>query len=564
MPRGESGPEAMERGLPPTGRELLGTPELNRDAAFSTAEREQLRLRGLLPWRVLSIQEQVDLEMEHLRRKEDDLERYIGLAALQERNQTLFYRVLIDHLVELAPIVYTPTVGQACREFSHVVRRPRGLWVTPDDLGHLPELLRNAAEGEVKLLVVTDNERILGLGDQGAGGMGIPVGKLALYSAGAGIHPRHTLPVSLDCGTDNPELLADAHYLGYPRPRLRGPEYDDFIEAFVEAVLEVFPRAVLQWEDFKQHNAIRLLDRYRRRIASFNDDVQGTAAVVLGGILAELRHRGERLSDQRLVFLGAGAAGTGIARMTEVFMQREGTSPSELRRRVLVLDSKGLVFEGREALKEDTLPFAVPASALAELGLAQGGHHDLEEVVAKVRPTILVGVSGVAGSFTEPAVRAMAEGSPEAIVMPLSNPTLNSEATPEEIMRWTGGRAVVATGSPFDPVLVGGQLRVVGQANNVFVFPGIGLGAIVSRARAVTDGMLLAAAETLSQLVSEERLEAGSMYPHLSELRTISRRIAIAVAQAARSEGVGQLCTDEALERAVDQEMWEPGYPPLV
>jgi malic enzyme len=547
----------------PTGRELLGRPELNRDAAFTAAEREQLRLRGLLPWRVVPIQEQVELELEHLRRKGDDLERYIGLAALQERNQTLFYRVLIDHLEELAPIVYTPTVGQACREFSHVVRRPHGLWVTPDDLGHIPDLLRNAAEGDVKLLVVTDNERILGLGDQGAGGMGIPVGKLALYTAGAGIHPSHTLPVSLDCGTDNQELLADPQYLGYPRPRLRGPEYDAFIEAFVEAVLEVFPRALLQWEDFKQHNAIRLLDRYRRRIASFNDDVQGTAAVVLGGILAELRHRGERLSDQRLVFLGAGAAGTGIARMAEAFMAREGTEPPELRRRVMVLDSRGLVFEGREALKDDTLPFMVPAAVLAELGMPAGPRHDLDEVVARVSPTILVGVSGVAGSFTERAVRAMAQGCPAPIIMPLSNPTLNSEATPEEIMRWTDGRAVVATGSPFAPVRVGDRARVVGQANNVFVFPGIGLGAIIARAREVTDGMLLTAAEALSQLVTSDRLKAGAMYPNLQELRSISREIALAVAREARSEGVGQLRTDDALESAADQEMWDPSYLPL-
>ena len=546
-----------------TGRELLGTPGLNRDAAFTASEREQLRLTGLLPWRVVPIQEQVELELEHLRRKGDDLERYIGLAALQERNQTLFYRVLIDHLEELAPIVYTPTVGQACREFSHLVRRPHGLWVTPDDVGHIPELLRNAAEGEVKLMVVTDNERILGLGDQGAGGMGIPVGKLALYTAGAGIHPSQTLPVSLDCGTDNQDLLADSHYLGYPRPRLRGPEYEAFIEAFVEGVLEVSPRALFQWEDFKQHNAIRLLDRYRRRIASFNDDVQGTAAVVLGGILAELRHRGERLSDQRLVFLGAGAAGTGIARMAEEFMEREGTDPAELRRRVVVLDSRGLVFQGREALKEDTLPFAVPAPLLAELRMDSGPRHDLEEVVEKVSPTILVGVSGVAGSFTERAVRAMARGCPRPIVMPLSNPTLNSEATPEQIMLWTDGRAVVATGSPFPPVRVEGRDRVVGQANNVFVFPGIGLGAIVSRAREVTDGMLLAAAETLSRLVSRERLEAGAMYPNLQELRAISREIALAVARQARSEGVGQLGSDEALESAVDREMWEPEYLPL-
>ncbi len=548
----------------PIGRELLSSPELNKDGAFSDEERDAFHLRGLLPWRVLSMEEQVGLELEHIRRKSEDLEKYIGLAALQERNESLFYQVVMDNLEELAPIIYTPTVGQACRQFSHVVRRPHGLWITPDDSNRIPDLLRNTGRQDIRLIVVTDNERILGLGDQGAGGMGIPVGKLALYTAGAGIHPHRTLPISLDCGTDNQDLLADPQYLGYPRPRLRGEEYDSFIEAFVEAVLEVFPRALLQWEDFKQHNAIRLLDRYRRRIASFNDDVQGTAAVVTGGILAELRRRGERLSDHRLVFLGAGAAGTGIARMAQSMMADEGASPADRRRAVVILDSKGLVFEAREGIKDDTRPFALTAQEMAGFGFRPAPRYGLEEVVRRVAPTILIGVSGVANSFTEEAVREMARRCPAPIVMPLSNPTANSEATPAQVLEWSEGRAVVATGSPFPSVEVEGRMRLVGQANNVFVFPGIGLGAIVARAREVTDRMLLAAAVTLAGLVPPDRLAQGAMFPALSELRSISRAIALAVAREARDGGVGQLCSDELLERAVDEAMWVPEYPTLL
>jgi malic enzyme len=533
---------------------------LNKDAAFTDRERAALGLRGLFPWRCATIEQQVALELEHLRSKSTDLEKYIGLEALQDRNETLFYRLLVDHLAELAPIVYTPTVGEACRRFSHILRRPRGLWITPEDIDRIPELLRNTGREGVRLIVATDNERILGLGDQGAGGMGIPVGKLALYCAGAGVHPELTLPVSLDCGTDNQRLLDDPLYLGYPKPRLRGPGYDALIEAFVQAVSEVYPGAIVQWEDFKQHNAIRLLDRYRHRIACFNDDIQGTAAVVVGGILAALRHRGEQLSGQRLVFLGAGAAGIGIARLAELIMRSEGATDIEIRRSIIMLDSSGLIYQGRSHLDEDKRPFALPASEAARLGLGPASV-GLETVVRQFAPTILIGTTGRPGMFTQAAIREMAARTPAPIVMPLSNPTANTEATPADVLRWTEGKALVATGSPFEPVQYGGVTHQVGQANNMLIFPGVGLAAIVSRASEITDQMFGIAATTLAGLVTADRVAQGALYPPIADLRRISRAVAIAVATQATQEGVTQLAPGEDIEEAVAAAMWHPSYP---
>ena len=544
-----------------TGPEILGQPLLNKDAAFTERERDDLGLRGLLPWRVATIEEQVVLELEHLRRKTDAIEKYIGLTALEDRNETLFYRLLLDHLEELAPIVYTPTVGEACRRFSHVLRRPRGVWITPDDVGRIPQLLHNARKPGVRLIVATDNERILGLGDQGVGGMGIPVGKLALYTAGAGIEPRLTLPVSLDCGTDNDELLRDPLYLGYPKPRLRGAAYDAFIDAFVHAVRDVFPHAVLQWEDFKQHNAIRLLDRYRATLPSFNDDIQGTAAVVAAGILAALRHSGEPVAGQRLVFLGAGAAGIGIARLMGQVMRRAGASADEIRAAIVMLDSHGLIFDGRDDVAEDKRPFALPAVALARYGFPSARRHDFQTVIRQVAPTILVGTSSTPGAFGEDAVKAMAARTRSPIIFPLSNPTSKSEATPGDLLHWTAGRALVATGSPFGPVDVAGNARQIGQANNVFIFPGVGLGAVVAQAREVTDSMFLAAADTLASLVGPDRLSAGALYPRLGDLREVSRAIAIAVAEQARECGVAQLDAGQDVTSRVDAAMWTPNYP---
>jgi len=544
----------------PGGHDLLANPRLNKDAAFTEQERADRGLRGLLPWRTFTIRQQAALELEHLRCKGDDLERYIGLTALHDRNETLFYRLLIDHLDELAPIVYTPTVGYACRAFSHVMRRPQGLWITPDDIDRIPELLHNAGRADVRLIVATDNERILGLGDQGMGGMGIPVGKLALYTAGAGIRPEVTLAVSLDCGTDNPDLLGDPLYLGYPKPRLRGAAYDRFIEAFVVAVEDVFPHALLQWEDFKQHNAIRLLDRYRQRIPCFNDDMQGTAAVVLAGIMAALVETGGKLCDQRALFVGAGASGIGIARLLQAAMRSSGASAQTVRRAVVMIDSRGLIFEGCDQVEDDKLPFALPHQELARLRLDPGPSCDLETVIRQVAPTVLVGTSGQAGLFTEAVIREMAAHVHRPVILVLSNPTASSEAVPADVLAWSGGRALVATGSPFPPVEVEGGQRVIAQANNVFVFPGVGLGAVVAHAREVTDGMFMAAASALAGMVTPERLAEGAVYPPLTDLRVISRRIAIAVAREARDQGLGRLAADEEIEAAVDATMWDPAY----
>ena len=440
------------------------------------------------------------------------------------------------------------------------MRRTRGVWITTDDIDHIPEMLRNTGRPGVRLIVVTDNERILGLGDQGAGGMGIPIGKLALYVAGAGLHPRLTLPVSLDCGTDNEELLHDPLYQGYPKRRLRGDAYVAFIEAFVGAVRAVYPDALLQWEDFKQHNAIRLLDNYRHRLPCFNDDIQGTAAVVSAGILAALQHRGEKLSEQRLVLLGSGAAGIGIARLVQAIIRSEGASELEARLAVTMLDSQGLIFEGRDGVQDDKRPFARTSDELSSLGFEPSDRYDLETVVRHVAPTILIGTSGKPGVFTEAAVREMAARTPRPIVLPLSNPTANSEATPSDVLAWSDGRAIVATGSPFEPVEIGGRTQIVGQANNVFVFPGVGLGAVAGRASEITDRMFLVAATTLADLVPAERLEQGAIYPRLTELRSISRAIAIAVAREGRDGGVAPMATDAQIEAAVDGCVWAPEY----
>jgi len=542
------------------GIALLADPVLNKDAAFTDEERDALGLRGLLPPRIVDIELQVALELEHVRHKQDDLEKYVGLAALQDRNETLFHRVLLDRLEELLPIVYTPTVGRACQEFSHVWRRPRGVWITPDDIGRVPEILRNASRDEIRLIVVTDNERILGLGDQGAGGMGIPVGKLAIYSAAAGVHPGLTLPVSLDVGTDRVELLADPLYVGWRHPRLRGDQYDEVVEAFVAGVREVLPRAVLQWEDFKQHNAIRLLERYRQWVCSFNDDIQGTAAISLAAILGALRSAERPLGEAKFVLAGAGAAGTGIARLLRVALEETGISAADARNAIAVLDSHGLLVEGRPGLDADKVEAALPRDVVASLGLDPDGPHDLLEVVTAMRPDVLLGTTAVGGTFTEAVIRAMAETCVRPIVLPMSNPTANTEAKPVDIMAWSGGRAIVATGSPFPMLDVGGRMIKVPQANNAYVFPGVGLGAIVSEARILPDSAFLVAAKRLADMATTASLAEGALFPPIAELRTVAREIAIAVVAHLGDLGVGRRFPAAAIPAAVDAAMWKPSY----
>lgn len=566
------------------GPALLGSRLLTKDLGFPASEREAFRLRGLLPDRILTIEEQMELELEHLRRKTDALEAYIGLAALQDRNATLFYRLLADHLAEFMPIVYTPTVGRACVEFSHIIRRTRGIWITPADRDRIPDLLRQGPYEDVRLIVVTDNERILGLGDQGAGGMAIPIGKLALYTAACGIHPALTLPVSLDVGTDNPTLLADPLYLGYRAPRLRGPEYDALVEAFVEGVAEVWPGCVIQWEDFKGGNALRILDRYKARVPSFNDDVQGTAAVVVAGILAALRSLGTTLAETRVVLAGAGAAGVGIARLIRLAMLDSGMDEAGVRRSIVLVDSQGLVHERRRDLDDAKRELALPIEAeraygfdtgfeTREINIAVGtggliGHGNqlpgLVETIERVRPDVLVGTTGIGGTFDGRVIGAMAAAHERPVIMPLSNPTSRCEATPMDILRWSSGRALVATGSPFDAVEVDGQRHEIGQANNVFVFPGLGLGAIAAEASSITPRMFLLAARALANAVTDERLASGALYPPVGALRAVSRTIAIEVAREAVASGVARIDAATDIHALVDEATWWPAYVPYV
>ncbi len=548
------------------GNRLLGEHLFTKDLAFREDEREAFGLRGLLPDQVLTIEEQAQLEWEHVQRKDDALEQYIGLAALQDRNATLFYRLLADHLEDLMPIVYTPTVGQACQQFSHIMRRTRGIWITPADIDRIPQVLRNSPYPDVRLIVVTDNERILGLGDQGAGGMGIPVGKLALYSATSGLHPSLTLPVSLDVGTDNRQLLADPLYLGYRARRLRGHAYHELVEAFVSGVQQVWPGCIIQWEDFKGPNALRILDHFRDEVPSFNDDVQGTAAVVLAGLYATARALKRDLADLRFVLAGSGAAGIGIVRLLHRALAEAGTSREEAGSRIAVLDSRGLVHAGRSDLDEFKREFAMSEEAVTRMELTLEGddHQHLAEVIRAMRPDVLIGTTGQLGSFDEPVIRAMAEGVERPVVFALSNPSSRVEAIPADILTWSGGRALIATGSPFGQPTWEGRERLVGQANNVFIFPGVGLGAVVAEVRTITEPMFLVAARALAAEVSDERIADGALYPPVEALADISRAVALAVGEEAVASGVAGISPGTDLAAAIDEAMWHPAYVPYI
>ncbi|HSA12144.1 MAG TPA: NAD-dependent malic enzyme [Candidatus Paceibacterota bacterium] len=543
------------------GEQILRDSSQNKDVAFSIEERRKLGLEGLLPPAVLTIQQQVAMELEHIFSKSDPLEQYIGLIALLDRNEVLFYRLLVENLERLTPIIYTPTVGLACQRYSHIYRRPRGLFLVPTDRGQIAQRLRNFVQHDVRLIVVTDNERILGLGDQGAGGMAIPIGKLVLYSAGAGIHPSLTLPISLDVGTDNSALLEDPFYLGYRGRRLRGPEYDAFVEEFVQAVRNVFPRALLQWEDFKKANAFRLLGRYAGRLPSFNDDIQGTSAVTLAGILSGLRITGKPLREQRFLMAGTGAAGVGIGRLVRSALLTEGLTEAEARQRQIFVDSAGVVWEGRSDLEEHKRDVALRKDEMAAVGLSSPPPRPLEAVISAVRPSVLIGTTGQAGDFTPAALRAMADHCERPIIFPLSNPTSKAECTPTEALQNSDGRALVATGSPFEPVAYQGRKHVIGQCNNAFVFPGVGLGVLISEASRVTDSMFLAAARALAEFTVEHPAGEGCLYPSLQHLRAASQLIAFKVAQTARDEGFGQSLEDKDLKTAIEDFCWFPDYP---
>ena len=546
----QTGAAAMSPGAMHRGVKLLHDPLRNKGTAFREEERDAFGLRGLLPPRVHTQDEQVLRVLDNLRRKPTDLERYIHLIALQDRNEMLFYRVLADHIAELMPIVYTPTVGEACQLYGHIFRRPRGMFISSADRGRIADVLRNWPHEDVRIVVVTDGERILGLGDLGADGMGIPVGKLSLYSACAGIHPMHCLPVTLDVGTDNQSLLDDPLYIGLRQRRLRGEAYDDLIDEFLAAVTAVFPRTIVQLEDFGNSNAFRLLARYRDRYCLFDDDIQGTAAVVLAGLWSAMRLTGGSLAEQRLLFLGAGEAGVGIADLVTSALVTEGMDVPEARLHSWLVDSRGLVVGSRSDLAAHKRRYAHDHAGAATF----------QKAVDALRPTAIIGVSGVPGAFTRPVIEAMGRINERPIIMALSNPTSKSECTARQAYEWSEGRAVFASGSPFEPLEVGDRRFVPGQGNNAYIFPGVGLGAIFSAAEHLTDEMFIAAARTLADLVSEDDLALGRIYPAQELIRDISARIATAVARTASAAGLARETLPEDILEAIRAEMFEPQY----
>jgi malate dehydrogenase (oxaloacetate-decarboxylating)(NADP+) len=534
----------------PTGIALLHDPILNKGTAFTAAERDALGLRGLLPPHVCTADEQAQRVLENFRREPTPLDKYINLTALHDRNETLFFRIVCDNPDEMLPIIYTPTVGLACQQFGHIFQRPRGLFVSIDDLGRVEQVLRNWPYADVAMIVVTDGERILGLGDQGANGMGIPVGKLALYTACAGVDPRRCLPVVLDVGTNNPALLADPLYIGLVRERVRGERYDALVDEFIEATQKVFPGVVVQFEDFANQNAFRLLKKWRDRICTFNDDIQGTAAVALAGVLAALRITGQGLAEQRLLFMGAGEAATGIADLAVGAMVEQGLDEATARYRCWLFDSKGLVTAARSDLAEHKQPYAHEHRRIERFA----------DAVRELKPTAIIGVAATAGTFTEEVVREMARINARPIVFALSNPTSKAECTAEQAWRWSEGRALFASGSPFDPVTLEGRTYVPRQGNNSYIFPGVGLGAIVSGARHVTDAMFMAAARTLVAEVGEADLAQGSLYPPLARVREVSARIAAAVADVAFDTGLAGIARPDDTLALVRRQMYEPVY----
>lgn len=542
------------------GNDLLECPLQNRGTAFSTAERKHLGLLGLLPPTVETLEEQVERSYEAYRQKTTDLGRHIFLRNLQDTNETLFYGLLKGHMTEMMPIIYTPVVGEACQQFSEIYRRARGLFIAYPERDSIDDMLSNAMVQDVRVIVVTDGERILGLGDQGTGGMGIPIGKLSLYTACGGIDPATTLPIILDAGTNNEERLADPLYIGWRNHRITGQDYDDFVDLFVQAVKRKWPHVLLQFEDFAQTHATPLLQRYRDQLCTFNDDIQGTAAVAAGTMMAAAKVAGERLSDQNVAFLGAGSAGCGIAEQLIAVMVKEGLSEADARHRFFMVDRPGLLHDGMGELLPFQQKLLQPQQHVKDWASDANAGISLMDVMQHARPTILVGVSAQPGLFTEEIVKTMASYASRPMIFPMSNPTSRIEAIPEDIIRWTEGRALVATGSPFEPVTYQDREYPIAQSNNSYIFPGMGLGILAAGATRVSDDMFMAAAVALSESSPALTDPQGSLLPSLDDIRAVSRRIAMAVARQAQAEGLADKTSDDELERRIEQTSWESRY----
>ncbi len=538
----------------PKGSQILHEPLLNKGSAFSLKEREALHLNGLLPPRVLTIEQQKNRILENFNNKHNDLEKYIFLIALQDRNETLFYRTITDEIEEMMPIIYTPIVGEACQKYGHIFRRPRGLYISKNDKGNIRNILKNWSNDNVDVIVVTDGERILGLGDLGANGMGIPVGKLSLYTACAGVDPARCLPIMLDVGTNNENLKNDPLYIGLTEDRIRSEEYDSFIDEFMKETNEKFPDAIIQFEDFGNHNAARLLDKYRNRYRMFNDDIQGTAAVTLAGLLSSQRITKRDLEDEKILFYGAGTAGIGIANLYVTALTKKGYSKEEARSRCWFVDSKGLVVSSRKNLSRDKLPFAHEYYE----------KKDLSDIIQAIRPTALIGISGQANAFSKNVLELMKGINDYPLVFALSNPTSSSECTAENAYKWTRGKCLFASGSPFDSVEIEGKTFIPGQGNNAYIFPGVGLGIILSKAEVISDDLFLAAAETLSILVSDKELSSGQLYPSIKDIKKVSKEIAITVAKKAFSEGLTNMAIPQNIESSLDRIIYNPVYPDYI
>lgn len=542
------------------GRQLLNHPHLNKASAFTKEERLSLGLDGMLRPGISSMDSQVDRVYEAYQRKPDDLERYIYLSGLQDRSEPLFYRLLLDHLEEMVPIIYTPTVGQACMQMSHIQRRYRGIYITPENIGNIDQIFQGLSQPQVNLIVVTDGERILGLGDLGSDGMGIPVGKVSLYVAAGGVHPAVCLPICLDVGTNNPRLLEDPLYLGIRRPRLRGEEYEELVEKFILGVKRNFPGALLQWEDFAKHTAFKNLERYRERILSFNDDIQGTGSTALAALMTAMRIKKSRFQDERYVIVGMGQAGTGIAMNIRAMLQEEGLSGEEARKRIFAVDMQGLLFEGDPTLEGPQKPLAQRRAAVEGWKLDDPSRIGLEDVVRNAHPTVLIGVTAQPGLFSEAILAETARHSERPIVLALSNPTHKCECTPEAVWKATDGKGLVATGSPFASMDWKGRVLQASQCNNMYIFPGIGLGALVCKASRVTDGMFLAGSRAISAFVTPEQEAMGLLLPEMKDIRQVSAAVAKAVGIEARDSGLGRLLDDDQLEAVITKAQWVPTY----